>query len=99
MTGELLDLASTYIQNMTSIRGRRIRKLIAREFGTCTMVKMTEQGDGPHEFAGELENGGSIKMRTNGKGKYVEVFLLGKNGDTIEIRKYDLLKDSLPLII
>ena len=95
---KLEKYADEYIQNMTSIRGRRIRRLIMREFGQCSEVRIIETDKEIHTFFGDLENGDAIKIKTNGRGKKAAVCLIKNGNNKIEVRHYDLLKDSLPLI-
>jgi hypothetical protein len=95
---KLEKYADGYVQNMTSIRGRRIRRLIIREFGQCNEVRIIETDKETNTFFGDLENGDAIKIKTNGRSKKVEVWFIKNGSNKIEVRHYDLLKDSLPLI-
>jgi hypothetical protein len=95
---KLEKYADEYIQNMTSIRGRRIRRLIIREFGQCNEVRIIETRKKINTFFGDFENGDTIKTETDGRGKKVEVCFTRNGNNKIEVRNYDLLKDSLPLI-
>jgi len=80
---------------MTSIRGRRIRRLIVREFGSLERFRVEVTSDRKLKFVGESDTVGKACI-TNGSGKYakIEVSILGK----IESQYFDLLHDSLKLV-
>lgn len=91
----LAQLASDYIKPMTSIRGRRIERLIKREFAGADQVTIvTDSEDRPTVF-GTSRTGAAICSR-NGKGPSASV-IKWRHGETEGVEtRYDLLKDSLP---
>ena len=92
---ELSRLADEYILGMTSIRGRRIKKLIIREYSDSDSVTI-EVKNGKKTIVSETRNEKRI-CSTDGKGKYVDIMIQDPNGISM-IRRFDLLHDSLKLI-
>lgn len=93
----LSQLALNYASTMTSIRGRRIVRLLKREFAGAGKVVVLNDAPGPHTVLGISESGAAI-WSTNGKGPTASIIKwLHGDPQAFEI-KYDLLKDSLPVI-
>lgn len=93
---KLESLAAEYADGMTSIRGRRVKKFILREFFVCIDVSIHRPKNEIATFIGALENGDILEMQTDGKGSSL-LLRVKKNANT-EIQYFSLLKDSLPLV-
>jgi hypothetical protein len=82
---------------MTSIRGRRVQRLLKREFAGARYVLMVQDGSGSKAVLG-LSASGAAFCATDGRGKQVAVVKwLHGSTQAIETR-FDLLKDSLPVV-
>jgi len=95
MTETLAQLADEYIKPMTSIRGRRIRRLIMREFAGADKVMIVADGRGRPSVLGSSASGAAI-CTSDGKGPSVCVIKWLHGADEGVEVTYDLLKDSLP---
>jgi hypothetical protein len=94
---ELAALAGKYSKNMTSIRGRRVQRLVKREFGGADDVLDVQLGSGAPAVLG-LSPGGAALCATDGTGKHAAVFKWSHDSaDALEVR-FDLHKDSLPVL-
>jgi hypothetical protein len=93
---ELEHLASEYIREMTSIRGRRVKKFILREFVQCTDASISKKKDEIASFVGVLENKDILEIKTDGRGSSFAMYV--KKEANTEVRHFSLLKDSLPLV-
>ncbi|MBX9349680.1 hypothetical protein K5M36_21615 [Chromobacterium vaccinii] len=94
---ELERLAGEYIADMTSIRGRRVFRLIMRELVGFDHVVSCPSAAGAAMLLA-LDEGGRIACcRSNGKGGRVEIVFVEPDG-AVARRAYNLLKDSLPEI-
>ncbi|RQP25039.1 hypothetical protein [Piscinibacter terrae] len=91
----LASLASQYTQHMTSIRARRVQRLVKREFGGADHVLIVQVGSGASAVLGLSANGAAI-CTTDGTGKHAAVFKWLHEADTAIETRFDLLKDSLP---
>lgn len=93
----LSSLASDYAKGMTSIRGRRVQRLLKREFAGADHVLMVRLGDGAPAVLG-LSASGAGFCATDGRGREASVikWLHGAT-EGLETR-FDLLKDSLPVL-
>ena len=93
----LSALAADYSTGMTSIRGRRVQRLLKREFAGAERVLVLRPEAGMAAVLG-LSGTGAAFCATDGRGKRVSVarWLHGWT-DAVESH-YDLLKDSLPLL-
>ncbi len=93
----LSSLASEYAKGMTSIRGRRVQRLLKREFAGAEYVLVVKLSSGPTAVMGLSANGAAF-CATDGKGKYASVFKwLHGSVEAVET-SFDLLKDSLPAL-
>jgi hypothetical protein len=94
---ELALLAARYARDMTSIRGRRIVRLIRREFAGADEVTIIPHAPGLPAVLGVSQIGAAL-CASNGKGPAASVirWLHGAT-EGVETR-YDLLKDSLPAL-
>ena len=93
----LSSLASQYAQGMTSIRGRRVQRLLRREFAGAEHVLIMQTGTGPTAVLG-LSATGAAFCATDGRGKHATV-VKWRHGSTDALEtQFDLLKDSLPVV-
>jgi hypothetical protein len=93
----LAGLASDYAKRMTSIRGRRVQRLLKREFSGAEYVLRLQFGSGVAAVLG-LSTSGAAFCATDGKGKEVSV-IKWRHGSTEALEtRFDLLKDSLPTL-
>jgi hypothetical protein len=93
----LSSLASDYAKSMTSIRGRRVQRLLKREFAGAEHVVVVRGGAGSPAVLG-LSASGAAFCATDGRGKQASVVKwLHGSAEALE-SGFDLLKDSLPLL-
>jgi hypothetical protein len=93
----LLSLASEYARGMTSIRGRRVQRLLRREFAGADQVLQVPTGSGAMAVLG-LSASGAAACATDGKGRQAAV-LKWSHGSTVALEtQFDLYKDSLPVL-
>jgi len=93
----LSALASDYAKDLTSIRGRRVQRLVKREFAGAEHVTVVNAGTGMPGILGVSESGAAY-CATNGRGKHASIFKwLHGSTEAIESH-FDLLKDSLPVL-
>ena len=91
----LSSLASDYAKGMTSIRGRRVQRLLKREFAGAEYVVVVQAGSGTPAVLG-LSASGAAFCATDGRGKQASV-VKWLHGSTQALEThFDLLKDSLP---
>lgn len=98
INSDLLSLvASQYAQGMTSIRGRRVQRLLKREFAGAEHMLIVQVGSGAAAVLG-LSDAGAAFCGTDGTGRHASV-VKWRHGtlDAIETQ-FDLLKDSLPAL-
>ena len=93
----LSALAAEYAKGMTSIRGRRVQRLLNREFAGAEYVLIVELASGGSAVLGLSESGAGF-VATDGRGRHASVskWLHGSKEAT-EVQ-FDLLKDSLPVL-
>lgn len=93
----LSAVASEYASGMTSIRGRRVKRLLKREFAGADRVSVVETGSGTPTVIGVSASGAAL-CATDGRGRQASV-VAWLHGST-EAREtcFDLLKDSLPVL-
>ena len=93
----LSSLASDYAEGMTSIRGRRVQRLLKREFAGAEHVLMVQLGSGATAVLG-LSEAGAALCATDGRGRKASV-VKWLHGSTQALEtQFDLLKDSLPAL-
>ena len=93
----LSSLAADYAKGMTSIRGRRVQRLLKREFVGAEYVLVVEVASRGSAVLG-LSEGGAGFVATDGKGKQASVVKwLHGSKEATEVQ-FDLLKDSLPVL-
>lgn len=82
---------------MTSIRGRRVQRLLKREFAGAEYVLLAQVGRGAAAVIGVSASGAAI-CATEGKGKEVSVFKWLHGAAVAHETRFDLHKDSLPML-
>ena len=94
----LSSLASEYAKGMTSIRGRRVQRLLKREFGGAEHVFVVQVGPAIAAVLG-LSASGAAFCATDGRGRQASVlkWLHASPQEALETQ-FDLLKDSLPAL-
>lgn len=93
----LSALAADYAKGMTSIRGRRVQRLLKREFAGAEYVLIVEVASGGGAVLGLSESGAGFTA-TDGRGRQASVVKwVHGSKDAIQVQ-FDLLKDSLPLL-
>src|SRR4051812_13924203 len=93
----LSSLASDYANGMTSIRRRRVQRLLKREFAGADYVSIVQVGSGTAAVLG-LSASGAAFCATDGRGRQVSV-VKWLHGSTQALEThFDLLKDSLPAL-
>ena len=93
----LSSFASAYASDMTSIRGRRVQRLVKREFAGAEVVLLARVGAGAAAVLG-LSASGAALCATDGKGRQATVFKWSHGSTTALETQHDLLKDSLPVL-
>jgi hypothetical protein len=93
----LSSFASEYAKDMTSIRGRRVQRLIKREFGGADLVLRARLGSGAAAVLG-LSASGAALCATDGTGKQATVFKWLHGAAEARQSQFDLHKDSLPVL-
>jgi len=93
----LAAFASEYAKGMTSIRGRRVQRLLKREFSGAEYVLLAQLGSGRATVLGLSPSGAAI-CATDGKGKQASV-VKWVHGSTVAVEtQFDLHRDSLPIL-
>ena len=93
----LSSLASGYASRMTSIRGRRVQRLLTREFAGADFVVTVQLSAGAPAVLG-LSASGAAFCATIGRGPQGSV-VKWRHGATHGLEtRFDLLKDSLPAL-
>ncbi len=93
----LSSLASDYARSMTSIRRRRVQRLLKREFAGAECVFIVDVGAARAAVLG-LSASGAAFCSTDGRGERVSV-VKWLHGSTEAVETtFDLLKDSLPVL-
>jgi hypothetical protein len=93
----LSSFASEYAKDMTSIRGRRVQRLLKREFADAEYVLLAQVGSGTAAVLG-LSPSGAALCATDGTGKQASV-VKWSHGSTVALEtSFDLHKDSLPVL-
>jgi hypothetical protein len=91
-------IARNYVATMTSIRGRRVHRLLMRAFSRYDHVLPALAEDGTRALLALAENGSGAVCRTDGRGASVAVAEWARLDGAIVTMSYDLTKDSLPIV-
>lgn len=94
----LSSLAHDYAQDMTSIRGRRVQRLLKREFAGADHVLLLQIGGPVARAVLGLSPGGAALCATDGRGKLAAIFKWVHGATDAREMHFDLLKDSLPVV-
>jgi hypothetical protein len=95
----LSALASHYAKDMTSIRGRRVQRLLKREFAGAECVLVVTPAGSQRPAVVGLSASGAAFCATDGRGRQASV-LKWLHGATEAVETgFDLLKDSLPATV
>ncbi len=96
---ETLDaIARAYVAPMTSIRRRRVHRLLAREFSRFSHVLLAVAEDGTPALLALADDGGAAICRTDGRGAAVAVAEWTRLQGATVTTSYDLTKNSLPIV-
>jgi hypothetical protein len=96
---EILDgTVRTYVDTMSTIRGRRVHRLLMREFSRFDHVLPVTAEDGSPALVALGEDGSVAVCRTDGRGAAVAVAEWGRLEGATVTTSYDLMKDSLPIV-
>lgn len=93
----LAAIADAYIAPMTSIRGRRVRRLLLREFARFDQVFPVETAAGLPALLAVGSEGFAL-CQTNGRGKLACIARWAAPDAARITTGYDLLHDSLPAL-
>jgi hypothetical protein len=93
----LSSLARDYAKDMTSIRGRRVQRLLKREFCGADCVLPVRLGSGAPAVLG-LSATGAALCATDGTGRQATVYKWLHSEEEALQSQFDLHKDSLPAL-
>lgn len=93
----LSSLADEYTLRMTRIRGRRVQRLLKREFAGADHLLLVQTGSGTTAVLGLSDIGAAI-CSTDGTGKHAGVFKWAHDATAAIETRFDLRKDSLPAL-
>lgn len=95
----LAAIARDYVRTMTSIRGRRIHRLLMREFAQFDYVVPAMAEDGNPALLALAGDGSSLAVcQSDGRGKAAKVVRWARLEGAGVTTSYDLAKDSLPIL-
>lgn len=93
----LSALAVDYTRRLTSVRGRRVQRLLKREFAGADHVILLQSASGNRAVLGFSASGAAL-CATDGRGKLASVFKwLHGSAEAVDTQ-FDLMKDSLPVL-
>lgn len=96
---ETLDAtARAYASTMTSIRGRRVHRLLVREFTRFDHVLAVVADDGTPALLALAADGSVAVCRTDGRGAAAAIDEWARLDGVTVTTSCDLLKDSLPVV-
>jgi len=90
--------ARAYVGTMTSIRGRRVHRLLMREFACFDHVLAVVAEDGTSALLALAEDGRAAVCRTDGRGATAAVSEWARLAGATVSTSCDLTKDSLPVV-
>jgi hypothetical protein len=91
-------IARTYVWSMTSIRSRRVQRLVAREFARFDDVFPVTVEDGTPALLALGEDAGAALIRTDGRGAAASIARWTRLRGVVVTTSFDLAKDSLPIL-
>ena len=94
----LAGIADTYVSTMTSIRGRRVHRILMRQFTRFDHVLPAVAEDGTAALFALSEDGRAALCRTDGRGAAADIVEWARLSGASVTTAYDLLKDSLPVV-
>lgn len=89
-------IARDYTAGMTSIRGRRVHRLLMREFAPFDAVNRVVAPDGTVTLMAGADDGSVALCQTDGRGHEATIARRRRPGGAIATTSYDLPKDALP---
>lgn len=96
---ESLDkIARSYVSSMTSIRGRRVHRLLMREFVRYDHVFAVTTAQGVPALLAIATNGAGAVCPTDGSGESADVIEWTDLIGATVTSSFDLKKDSLPIL-
>lgn len=96
---ETLDAtARTYVATMASIRGRRVHRLLMREFARFDHVLAVVGEDGSSALLALADEGRAAVCRADGRGAAAAVSEWARLEGATVTTSCDLTKDSLPIV-
>ncbi|WP_134666546.1 MULTISPECIES: hypothetical protein [unclassified Amycolatopsis] len=99
MDSERLDaVARTYTAPMTSIRGRRVHRLITRRLAGYDHVLPATTADGTPALLALSADGRAAFCHSDGRGPSADVVTCGPTPGVTVTSAHDLTKDSLPVL-
>ena len=91
-------MARSYVAAMTSIRGRRVHRLLLREFARFDHVLAARTEDGAPALLALADDGHAAVCRSDGRGAAVAIAAWTRLDGASVTTTYDLLRDSLPVL-
>lgn len=99
MDPERLDaVARTYTASMTSIRGRRVHRLVMRWMAGYDHVLPTVTADGTPALLALSADGRAAFCSSDGRGPSADLVTCGATPGVAVTSTHDLTKDSLPVL-
>ncbi|GAA1028429.1 hypothetical protein [Amycolatopsis albidoflavus] len=99
MDPERLDaVARAYTASMTSIRGRRVHRLVLRWLAGYDHVLPTVTADGAPALLALSSDGRAAFCHSDGRGPSADVVTCGPTPGVTVTSAHDLTKDSLPVL-
>ena len=94
---DLEPIARAYVADMTSIRGRRVHRLLMREFSAFDHVLPARTEAGAPALLALTQEGRAAVCCTDGRGAAADV-VHARLDIAAVATSHDLLKDSLPVV-
>ena len=98
ITAAALDrIARAYTASMTSIRGRRVHRLLTRELARYEMVVAARAGAATPALLALAQDGAAAACSSDGRGAHVAIVHWARLDGATVTTCFDLAKDSLPV--
>ena len=94
----LATVAAEFARTMTSIRGRRVQRLVKREFAGADEVFITPAAGANRMAVLGVSPSGAAWCDTDGTGRHASVVKWRHGSNEALETQFDLLKDSLPVL-